>query len=142
MPGWPYKEWSFLLIPGWEQLIDRPLAEIAARQWRVANEQIWADLQALSRDDWLFVTYQALIEQPAATIQQIRRFASFGWGAAVEQAVSAALPLSHMVVSPPGPDKWRQHETEMSAVLPIVRPVIEQLAALIDLEHTNRAYAE
>jgi hypothetical protein len=142
MPGWPYKEWNFLLIPGWQQLTDCPLAEIAARQWRVANEQILADLQALSRDDWLFVTYQALIEQPAATIQQIRRFASFGWGAAVEQAVSAALPLSHMVVSPPAPDKWRQHEAEMSAVLPMVQPVIEQLAALIDLEHTNQAYAE
>jgi hypothetical protein len=103
----------------------------------VANEQILADLQALSRDDWLCVTYQALIEQPAATIQQISQFASFGWNAAVEQVVSAALPLSHMVVSPPGPDKWHQHEAEISAVLPMVQPVIEQMTTLLRLEHTN-----
>jgi len=30
MPGWPFKEWCFLLTPGWASLQDKPLVEIAA----------------------------------------------------------------------------------------------------------------
>lgn len=39
--------WSFLLTPGWEEVRQRPLAEIAAHQWRVVNETILADLTAV-----------------------------------------------------------------------------------------------
>jgi hypothetical protein len=46
LPGWPHGAWSFLLTPGWESLCERPLVEIAAQQWRVANEPILTDLDA------------------------------------------------------------------------------------------------
>jgi hypothetical protein len=132
MPGWPYKEWSFLLIPGWETLADRPLVEIAARQWCVANTQIQADLQALPPDDWFFVTYQAFVEQPAETIRQICRFAGLQGDAAVEQAITGGLPLSQMVISPPVPDKWRRHAAEIEPILPTVQPVVEQMETLVN----------
>ncbi|MDE3088018.1 MAG: sulfotransferase, partial [Chloroflexota bacterium] len=61
LPGWQGVAWSFLLIPGWETLVDRPLVEIAAHQWRVANETIMSDLALLPRDDWLFVRYTDLV---------------------------------------------------------------------------------
>lgn len=50
LPGWPPGAWSFLLTPGWEQLVGRPLVEVAVQQWRVANETILADLAALPRE--------------------------------------------------------------------------------------------
>lgn len=128
MPGWPYKEWSFLLIPGWEKLLDRPLVEIAARQWRVANECIWADLQALPRSDWLFVTYEDITRQPAATMQQISQFAGWRWDETVQHAVAGDLPLSHMVISPPVPDKWRKHEAEITPVLPELESIVKRVA--------------
>jgi hypothetical protein len=128
LPGWPYKEWGFLLIPGWEKLIDRPLVEIAAQQWRVANEYIWADLQALPRSDWLFITYEDITGQPARTMQQISQFAGLRWDETVQQAVSGDLPLSHMVISPPVPDKWRKHEAELALVLSELEPVVNRVA--------------
>lgn len=131
MPGWPYKEWSFLLTPGWEALIDRPLVEIAAQQWRMANEQIRQDLQALPRSDWLGITYAAVTERPAETIQQISRFAALRWDPTVEQAVSGTLPLSHMVISPPVPGKWRKHAAEIDPIMPMVQPVAAQIEAFI-----------
>jgi hypothetical protein len=128
MPGWPYQEWSFLLIPGWEKLIDRPLVEIAAQQWRVANEYIQADVQALPRGDWLLVTYEDITRQPAETMQKISQFASLRWDESVQQAVSGDLPLSQMVISPPVPDKWRKHEAEIAPLLSELEPVANRIA--------------
>ena len=51
LPGWP-GPWSLLLPPGYERLQGRPLEEIVAFQWRVANETILDDLADLPRERW------------------------------------------------------------------------------------------
>ena len=130
LPRWPYKEWHFLLPPGWEALADRPLAEIAAYQWCAANEYILEDLKALPEEEWCFTTYDELVTQPGATIAKIRRFAGLQGDRVQQQAVSETLPLSSMVISPPAQEKWRQHEAELLPVLPMVEPISQQMLAL------------
>jgi hypothetical protein len=49
LPGWP-GPWSLLLPPGYERLQGRPLEEVVAFQWRIANETILDDLADLPRD--------------------------------------------------------------------------------------------
>jgi hypothetical protein len=127
MPGWPYREWRFLLPPGWQTLAERPLAEIAAHQWCMANQYILDDLAALPRREWCFVTYKLLIEQPAETIRRIIAFAGLDWDEQAEASVSGNLPLSSMVISPPSADKWRRHEAEILPVLPMTEAVAEQI---------------
>ncbi|MCP4104146.1 MAG: sulfotransferase [Desulfobacteraceae bacterium] len=127
MPGWPYREWRFLLPPNWQTLAECPLAEIAAYQWNAANQYILDDLAALPRHEWCFVTYKSLVEQPAEAIRRISSFAGLEWDEQAEVSVSGNLPLSSMVISPPSADKWRRHEAEIIPILPMTEAVAERV---------------
>lgn len=132
MPGWPYKEWSFLLIPGWQTLFDKPLVEIVARQWQAANRWIMHDLQMLPRSAWCLVHYRDLIHQPAPTIRAIAHFAGLPWDEHIEQLVAQALPITHVTLSAPSADKWRNHEDEIAPVLPGLEPMVKQVSTIED----------
>lgn len=110
--------WSFLLTPGWEEVRRRPLAEIAAHQWRIANGTILDDLAALPRALWLLVRYADLIADPRPQIRRIADFADLTWDGLVEAHLFRPLPPSRMTVSPPAPEKWRSREAELAPVLP------------------------
>ena len=64
LPGWP-GPWSLLLPPGYERLQGRPLEEIVAFQWRVANETILDDLADLPRERWTSLRYEELAARSA-----------------------------------------------------------------------------
>ncbi len=128
LPGWPHGAWSFLLTPGWETLRECPLVEIAAHQWRVANETILTDLAALPRSDWHLVCYTDLVAAPRQTIRQVAAFAALCWDDAVEQLVSQVLPVSRLTFSAPAADKWRKHAAAMTTVLPTMAEVAKQIA--------------
>ncbi len=130
LPGWPFKEWSFLLPPGWSSLQNRSLMEIVAYQWRAANSYILDDLQALPKSSWCLVRYSDLISKPKQTISQVSQFAGLHWDQRVEQVVSQSLPISQMTLSTPSPDKWRKNEREISTVLPDLEPIVNILAKL------------
>ncbi|MCI5166393.1 MAG: sulfotransferase, partial [Candidatus Electrothrix sp. GM3_4] len=117
MPGWPYKEWHFLLPQGWKKCADRPLAEIAAYQWNAANQTILDDLHTLHEEDWCFLTYKELVQAPEETVQKITDFAGIRWDSHSARTVSGPLPLSSMVVSPPSTDKWHKYSEELSPFL-------------------------
>ena len=128
LPGWPHGAWSFLLTPGWEALRDRPLVEIAAHQWRVANETILTDLDRLPRSDWRLVRYADLVATPKQIIREVAAFADLRWDEEVEQLVSQALPVSRVTLTTPAPDKWRKHAAAMATVLPGVESIVKQMA--------------
>lgn len=128
MPGWPYKEWSFLLTPGWERLIDRPLVEIAAQQWQVANTWIMDDLAMLPRSEWRLIQYTDLIQSPKQVIKEIGEFAGFCWDDHMEQVVSQSLPLTHVTLSAPSADKWRKQEEEIAPVLSSLEPIVRRVS--------------
>ena len=64
LPGWDGPPWSLLLIPGWRELNGKPVEEVAAAQWRAANEHILDDLGKLPRNRWLGVSYAELLADP------------------------------------------------------------------------------
>ncbi len=117
MPDWPYRDWSFLLPPGWRSLADRSLVEIAAHQWHAATEAITKDLEALPASSWCHVNYANLVRQPREVLAMIAQLAGFDWDAQVERVVSAGLPLSRVTVSAPSSAKWRRNEKEITTIL-------------------------
>jgi len=127
LPGWPFKEWKFLLPPGWSSLQNCSLVEIAAYQWKSAHFYILEDIQTLPKSSWCLVRYSDLIEKPKETISQISQFAGLHWDHRVEQVVSQSLPISQMTLSTPSPDKWRKNEREIATVLPGLEPIVETL---------------
>ena len=130
LPGWPQGTWNFLLTPGWEQLVGRPLVEVAAHQWRVANETILAGLTALPLTQWLALSYADLVATPKQTVQRIAAFADLDWDETVEQALAGSLPLSRMTFSAPSPDKWHKYAADVATVMPNLELLAQQLARL------------
>ena len=123
LPGWPYKEWSFLLVPGWSDLKHCSLAEIVAHQWTAANRWILQDLQALPRSEWQFIDYADLVRQPQSALREITKFARLMPDETIERSLATGLPVSCMTLSASSPDKWRKYEDEINPVLPITQTI-------------------
>lgn len=116
LPQWPSPAWSLLLVPEWQRLKGRPVAEIVAHQWSTALTILLDDLEAIPSDRVVALDYQDLVATPDETMQRLATRLDLGWDLRLE----GALPLSATTVSPPSADKWRRHEREILAVAPIV----------------------
>jgi hypothetical protein len=116
LPDWPGPPWSLLLVPGWRNLADRPLAEIVAHQWCATQQTLLADLLHLPPDRWLGVTYDELTTAPASAVARIATWADW----TITRPVPEHLPLARHTLTPPDPHKWQQHANELADVLPRV----------------------
>jgi hypothetical protein len=128
LPGWP-GPWSLLLPPGYERLQGRPLEEIVAFQWRVANETILDDLADLPRERWTTVRYEALVADARGEVARLLAFAGLEMDARLEEYLGRPLPLSKHTQTRPDPDKWKQNATEIERVLPGLASLRERIVA-------------
>jgi len=128
LPGWP-GPWSLLLPPGYERLQGRPLEEVVAFQWRIANETILDDLADLPRERWTTVRYESLVADPRAEIAKLLGFAGLEMDARLEDYLARPLPLSKHTQSKPDPDKWKQNAAEIERVMPQLAAVSERIAS-------------
>jgi hypothetical protein len=128
LPHWDRPGWCFLLPPGWRRMIGRTLIEIAAFQWEASNRIVLDELNSLSGDRWKAVSYEALLNDPAAVLADLCRF--------IDPEIQPApihggtLPLSRTTLSPPHPDKWKKHQTAIEALLPSLDSTVRRLTAL------------
>ena len=118
LPGWSGPPWSLVLIPGWQELIGRPLPEIVARQWETTTRILLDDLAAVPSARVHRIRYDEFLAQPQAEMQRLCSELELHWDTTLE----AALPLSVHTVSAPSAGKWRRHEREIEAVLPLIAP--------------------
>lgn len=116
LPGWTGLPWSLLLVPGWRDLIGRPLPEIVAHQWAAVTNALLDSLEALPAERVAGVSYADFLAAPQATVAGLCERLELGW----DQALSGALPLSPTVVTAPSAGKWRRDEAAIEAVWPIV----------------------
>jgi len=127
LPGWAGPPWQLLLPPGWRGLDGRSIAEIAAFQWRAANESILDALPALPAGSWHVESYADLTSDPAGTLDRICAFAGVERDARFAAVTRSGLPMSRSVISAPLRDKWRSREAEIEQVIPDVSHVIARL---------------
>ncbi len=130
LPGWQGNDWSLLLPPGWREMNGEPLEKIAAFQWYSANRQIMYDLTQLPDNEWMSVSYETFLQNPAAMAEKICEFASIPFGPRMQALVNGQLPNSRYTLTPPDPEKWRKNEQEVMSVLADVAPLAEQLSLL------------
>lgn len=124
------RPWCFFLPPGWREISARPLAEIAAHQWRAANAQILDDLEVLRPDVWTSVSYERLVACPTAELDRLCAFIGVSADERSRAALGRALSPSRTTLTPPDPEKWRRHEREILEALPVVTEVTARLARL------------
>lgn len=99
--------WQFLVPPGWEAYVDKPVAERAAFQWMASNDAI---LAARGYGHWVDVSYEELVADAGGTIERV----CSELGVAVPLDVS--LPISTTTLTPPRPDKWRSEHPEVAGL--------------------------
>ncbi|HEY3646212.1 MAG TPA: sulfotransferase [Gammaproteobacteria bacterium] len=129
LPGWEGPPWSLLLPPGWRRLNGRPIAEVAAHQWQSANQAILDDLSRLPRQRWRALDYAELVRDPAGAVARAFRFMDLG-PSQLSTSPGGGLPLSRYTLTPPSPDKWRQHERELDPVLGSLAATLARISAL------------
>lgn len=116
LPGWTGYAWSLLLVPGWRDLIGRPLPEIVAHQWATTTNLLLDDLEALPTERVRAIRHGDFLAEPQASIEGLARSLDLGW----DRPLGGELPLSTMTVSPPDPAKWRRFEMLIEPAMPIV----------------------
>ncbi|HEX3562613.1 MAG TPA: TIGR03032 family protein [Solirubrobacterales bacterium] len=79
LPGWEGPPWSFLLVPGWEELRGRELPEIVTEQWVRTASTLLDDLEALAPGRWCVTDYESLLRDPATELQRLFRFLDVGF---------------------------------------------------------------
>jgi uncharacterized protein (TIGR03032 family) len=122
LPGWSDPPWSLLLVPGWQELMGRPLPEIAARQWAAATEQLLNDLETLPSERWCVANYGRLVSEPQAEIERLCGFLGIEW----DRTLTAPLPPSRHTLTPPEPGKWRRNAEVLEPVFPLAAKAAER----------------
>ncbi len=134
VPGWPRKDWSLLLTPGWRELADAGDFEIALQQWQVSNRQIMQDLADIPDERWIAISYAELLEDTSASMARLSLFAGVSW----EGSLQDPLPLSRHTVSAPESDKWRKNEKEITPLLAATSDIATQAQAMISVTRTRK----
>lgn len=122
LPGWTGLPWSLLLVPGWRNLIGRPLVEIVAAQWDTTTRILLDDLDSLPSGRCHIARYDALLANPAAEVERLCAELGFDWDCSLD----GALPLSRYTVTEPTPGKWHRHADLIKQVLPDLQPTLDR----------------
>ncbi len=130
LPGWQGPPWSLLLPPGWRDLQGKAVADVAAYQWRVANEIMLDDLRKLPASRWTTIDYADLVRDPAAVMRGLCTFAGIAFDEALAARTSAPLPAARHTLTPPKAGKWEAHRAEVDRVLPQVQGAWDRLRGL------------
>jgi hypothetical protein len=116
LPEWT-GNWSLALVPGWEQMRGRSLAEIASFQWQGINRQIMEDLAQMDADRWIAVDYDQLTQDTPAQIRRLCSFVGIEFDSVMARRLSqGALPSSRYTVTAPMREKWRSNEQALLTV--------------------------
>jgi hypothetical protein len=122
LPGWTGLPWSLLLVPGWRDLIGKPLRDIVAVQWNTTTHILLDDLEYLPRERCQIARYDALMADPAAEVSRLCAAIDLEW----DVPIGGPLPLSRYTVTPPQGGKWRRHEDLIESMLPALQREIER----------------
>jgi len=122
LPGWTGYPWSLLLVPGWQRLKGQPLSVIVAHQWAIATLVMLDDLATLPRDRLRVIRHSDFVADADARMGVLAQSLDLEW----DRQLGPGLPLSAYTVSRPNPDKWRQQERHIEAVMPIVAEADER----------------
>jgi len=144
--GWQYNErqvdsqhardgiWTYLYPPGWRGLIGKPIADIAAAQWRAANQFILRDLMNIPREHWIFIKYERLVTNSENQIRRLCEFTSLEIDDVLDSMLKHPLPFSRNTLTPPHPEKWRRHEKELDLVMPSLEAITAKIETMKQLE--------
>ncbi|MFT6267668.1 MAG: hypothetical protein ACJAVV_000467 [Alphaproteobacteria bacterium] len=119
--------WCFLRPPAWQEMLRRPLNEIAAFQWQTCQDIILDDLAAIERQRWTLCAFDEFLDDPKGTISRLQNFCELDSDSALEKHCSSELPLSKYTQTAPANGKWMQHGAALAQVFSSLIPTINRI---------------
>lgn len=108
--------WTFVLPPGWEPYVERPVPERAAFQWAASNAAALASFERLDPARYVTVRYDELVVDPGSVATRVLAVTELPPSPEVD-AHARDLPVSRTALSAPDPDKWRSRAEAIEPLL-------------------------
>lgn len=121
--GWWGEKWSFALVPGWADLIGKPVPEIAAKQWAKTVDLALDELSKLESNSWVLASFEALLDNPESEIKRITQALDLEWSASIPEK----LAPSPNTINPRGIGKRPVPNGEVFAALSNVSDTVKRL---------------
>lgn len=119
--------WCFLRPPGWQEMIHRPMHEIAAYQWRACQDIILDDLSAIEDERWTICSFDEFLSDTPGTINRIQAFCELDKDPSLEAYCTAPLPYSRYTQTAPAAGKWRQYHVQIADVFSSLGTTIRRI---------------
>jgi hypothetical protein len=119
--------WSFILPPGWRDLVGTSIADVAAFQYASSCEHALADGAALSEGTLIEVSYEALVADPGREAGRLLDALELPGSEAVSDYAANLADHRAASFSAPRPEKWRDREDEVTRVLGRIAPAMTRL---------------
>lgn len=119
--------WCFLRPPDWQEMINRPLHEIAAFQWQTCQDIILDDLTVIEPTRWTICAFDELLGDAQGTISRLQNFCELDPDPALEAYCASPLPYSRYTQTAPAEGKWMQHQAAIAEVFPSLRSTINRI---------------
>jgi Sulfotransferase family len=119
--------WSFILPPGWRDLVGTSIADVAAFQYASSCEHVLADGAALPEGTFVEVSYETLVTDPGREAERLLDALELPRSGAVSDFATNLASHKAASISPPRPEKWRDREEEVTRVLDRIAPAMARL---------------
>jgi hypothetical protein len=117
--------WSFVLVPGWKELVGTPLEEVCARQYVACNEAVLDARGKIEPSRWHELSYEELVAAPSEVLRTVFERLDLPVPVEAEQVVRTP---TRTALTAPRPEKWREQNADaIERILPLVRPVEARL---------------
>jgi hypothetical protein len=123
--------WCFLRPPKWQEMLNRPLNEIAAFQWQSCQEIILNDLNSIDSERWTTCAFDEFLGDPKGTIGRLQNFCELDADPKLEEYCASPLPNSRYTQTAPAHGKWVRHQAAITEVFPTLKPTINRINASV-----------
>ncbi|MDP9234505.1 MAG: sulfotransferase [Actinomycetota bacterium] len=128
IPGVDPQWWKFVLYPGWRQDTAGPLELVCAKQWVASNRGAMEASAAITKDRWIEVRYEDLVDRPESEIARVLDALGLPYEEKVRERAAAIRSTPINVVTAPEPGKWRRENPhEIDSVLWLIEPTMREL---------------
>jgi hypothetical protein len=119
--------WCFVLPPGWRDLAQTSIADVAAHQYASSYETALADLGDVEPERIVELAFEDLLARPVVEAARLLESLGLPPSDAVVEMAGRLSSTSIQSNSPPRPEKWRDRAEVIARVLPRIAPIMERL---------------
>jgi hypothetical protein len=105
--GGRYRQWCFFLAPGWRDLVEATIEDVAAFQYDSTNRHILDAREAIPVGQWIELFYEDLLRDSVGAFRRVFEGCGLAFDARLEEYCSKVLETPFNAFSAIRLDKWR-----------------------------------